>query len=78
MPDTNPVGTKENRQQFRKMTIQIAESALTGNETLLALDGLDIAEKMVDNLKKTGHEGNTINCLRCRFVAEWDKWQGER
>lgn len=42
---------------------------------LRALDGLDIAQEMVDNLKMTGHEGNTINCLRCRFVAEWDKWK---
>lgn len=83
---TNPVGTKEQREELRQEWDWTIESKIA------ALDGLDIAEeamraehvlRVLCDLEELGHPGwghwytVAINAIK-EACAKWDKWKGDK
>ena len=91
----NPIGTKKGRDELRRQgndddnwVVMLPELACALGP---ALDGLDIADEIVEILETVTHiiDCDTLNCLITKeqiqavkdsdkVLSKWDKWKGIR
>lgn len=79
----NPICTKEGREELRKPRDEWRTS-IAPHSTITylhgALDGLDIAQDMAEELRMAAssfshrEKGFCNHCLYAKALAKWDKW----
>ena len=73
-PPKNPLSTKEQREELRR---QFKETGMVPINVRQALDGLDIAEEMAEQLAVDSHASLAPQkgCGGCAALRRWEVWR---